>query len=74
MNRSFETVVLYHPKVFEVHQKGSENRYEQFQLFWVNLSDWDNLLSGKSLLSADQQSDKLLEFLLITKKNFAPEI
>lgn len=74
MYRSLETVVLYHPKVFEVHQKSSENCNKQFELFWVNFSDWDNLLSGKSLLSADQQSDKLLEFLLITKKNFAPEI
>jgi hypothetical protein len=39
MNRSLETVILDHPKVFEIHQKGSENGNKQFELFVVNFSD-----------------------------------
>lgn len=72
-NRSFEAVIFYHPKVLEVHQKGSENCDELFKFFRLDFSYGCDFMASKSLLRANQQSDQLLEFLFVAKKYFAPK-
>jgi hypothetical protein len=69
-----EAVILDHPEILEVHQEGSENCDKLFEFLRLDFSDRDNFLSGKSLLSADQQSNQLLELFLIIEQDLAPEI